>query len=430
MTVWYDLTTSSTAKGRNGIAKTETMLGLHLANLDPSMRTFVHQPGRGLVVLDEPDLHRMLNSSVDTQGRPEPIERSVIGNVRRALIGALGDEALPLIQVVGAARGTTRRMRARLAGVTFARRSQRPRLRDCVRSGEVVVTMGADWSGATLDELARIKADRQCRVIAMAFDLIPLTHTHLAFNKNRDIFERYYRKLISTADLVLCISASSLADLRAFAQSQALELPRCEVLHLGDAESDCDSAAEFDRVRRRDLVLWVGTVERRKNLELLFDALRILESEGTQLPTVAVVGERGWGVRDLLKEIELESTAASRSFVFLGNVPDATLASLYRRASALVFPSHYEGWGLPLREAAIHGCPIAAGDTPASREALLAYSGATFLPTDDPGKWADYLASPRKPADPVEPRTWEAAARQFHAIASASSASASRPSGR
>ena len=83
------------------------------------------------------------------------------------------------------------------------------------------------------------------------------------------------------------------------------------------------------------------------------------------------------------------------------------------KARALLFPSHYEGWGLPLREAAVRGCPIAAGDCPAAREALGSYAGATLLSSDDAGPWADYMGGDHPRVDPVDFHPWFASAREL-----------------
>ena len=64
----------------------------------------------------------------------------------------------------------------------------------------------------------------------------------------------------------------------------------------------------------------------------------------------AVAGKSGLSKRD----------AGAAVDAFLETVEE-TLDNLYRRARALLFPSHYEGWGLPVREAAVRGCPVAAG---------------------------------------------------------------------
>ncbi len=165
---------------------------------------------------------------------------------------------------------------------------------------------------------------------------------------------------------------------------------------------------------RDDFYLWVGTMERRKNLELVYDALRIIESEGDRVPDVVVAGAIGWGVDDLIAEIDLQSTAASRAIVLLGSVDEATLDRLYRRARALLFPSHYEGGDCPsarLRSAGARWQPVTrppcARRSPATR-------APTLLPVDDPGPWADYLRrGPSRPADPAAVHTWSAAAVQL-----------------
>jgi glycosyltransferase involved in cell wall biosynthesis len=110
----------------------------------------------------------------------------------------------------------------------------------------------------------------------------------------------------------------------------------------------------------------------------------------------------------LMGEIELQSTAASRHFVILGAVDETTLSSLYARARALLFPSHYEGWGLPVREAAIRGCPVVAGDCPALREAGAEFEAVVFLSTDDPEPWASHMRRPPEPVEPAMFRPWRA----------------------
>jgi hypothetical protein len=99
----------------------------------------------------------------------------------------------------------------------------------------------------------------------------------------------------------------------------------------------------------------------------------------------------------------------------LGTVDEGMLDALYRRTRALLFPSHYEGWGLPLREAAVRGCPIAAGDCPAAREAVGSYAGAVMLPSDDAGPWADFIAGDPPIAEPAAFHPWSASAEELRA---------------
>jgi glycosyltransferase involved in cell wall biosynthesis len=210
---------------------------------------------------------------------------------------------------------------------------------------------------------------------------------------------------VRSSDLVLCNSESSRSELLAFAAARSLLVSRTEVVRFGDGHAAPASSDE----QREAFFLWVGTIERRKNLELLYDAVRLLADDGVEpLPTIVVAGAKGWGVGDLLHELELQSSPASRQFVLLGAVDDATLESLYRRARALLFPSHFEGWGLPVREGAIRGCPVAAGDSPAVREAADGCPGVVLLPSDDPAPWADYLRKPPPAGIAAEFRPWSA----------------------
>jgi glycosyltransferase involved in cell wall biosynthesis len=245
----------------------------------------------------------------------------------------------------------------------------------------------------------------------MVYDLIPLTHTHLAFHSDRALFTSYYRTLVWVSDLITCISHQSQSDLLEFVAAHELTAPPTAVLRLGDG----DHPPRVEPAPRGDFFLVVGTVERRKNVELIYDALRILESTGGTVPVVVVAGAVGWGVDDFLHEIRHASNAASRAIVMLGTVDDRMLDALYRRARALLFPSHYEGWGLPLREAAVRGCPIAAGDCPAAREAVGSYAGAILLPADDAGPWADYIAGEPPIAEPAEFHPWSASAQELRA---------------
>lgn len=107
-------------------------------------------------------------------------------------------------------------------------------------------------------------------------------------------------------------------------------------------------------------VLFVGTLEPRKNLTRLVQAFAQIVSALPHQPTLAIAGAPGWGDVD----VEAESTrlGISERVRVLGRVDDAALATLYAHAELLALPSLYEGFGLPLLEALAHGTPVLYGD--------------------------------------------------------------------
>jgi glycosyltransferase involved in cell wall biosynthesis len=99
-----------------------------------------------------------------------------------------------------------------------------------------------------------------------------------------------------------------------------------------------------------EFFLFVGSLEPGKNLALLRETYQLAESQGKPLPPLLIVGARWAGVGT-----EGQPPAG---WLYLGRQPDPVLVHLYRRSVALVFPSKYEGFGLPLVEAMSLGCPV------------------------------------------------------------------------
>jgi glycosyltransferase involved in cell wall biosynthesis len=420
VTIWYDFTTTVRNRGRNGIANVEWNIGQALLAASPDARCFELRGRRGLVELDRST--RLAAAVYASSDVPAPGILVAVptwrDRLRTGLYSRLGRRADPLIRGLSSVyqlpvemRRLPSRARALAAG-----RDRPARLLDLVQPGDVVISMGADWGGDLAARMLELKRRSGCVVVTMVYDLVPLTHTHLAFHNDPGLFVRYYRMLVEVSDAITCISEQSRRDLIEFASERGLDMEHTAVLRLGESPPP---ATVGSPPPQGDFFLCVGTIERRKNLELIYDALRILESEGHDLPTVVVAGAMGWGTADLLEELGQQSTAASRAIVLLGSIDDATLDHLYRTTRALLFPSHFEGWGLPVREAAVRGCPVAAGDSPATREAAAGYAGATFLPADDAGPWADYLLAMPPAVEPTSVRPWADVAADLLALASA-----------
>ena len=139
-------------------------------------------------------------------------------------------------------------------------------------------------------------------------------------------------------------------------------------------------------------MLAVGTVEPRKNYPRLLAAYRRLRGRALPfiingrpgVPQLVIAGRPGWAYGDTLERIQAEPGVK-----YVGHVDEPTLEALYQSASVLVFPSLYEGFGLPLLEAMAHGLPAVVGIAGAMPE--LAAGSALTIDAGDPIAIAEAL---------------------------------------
>jgi len=173
--------------------------------------------------------------------------------------------------------------------------------------------------------------------------------------RGNGIFRRSLEQVRRHADLVLCSSRATMDD----CVDAGLPGDRLRLVPLGvDAERvDADEVARVAAVYQLPAryLLFVGTVEPRKNLRGLADAVARLEDP---LPLI-VAGAEGWG------DVDVSAHADVR---FIGFVPAPDLGGLYAGAEVFCYPSHREGYGLPVLEAMAQGTPVVTSRGTATEE--------------------------------------------------------------
>lgn len=134
-------------------------------------------------------------------------------------------------------------------------------------------------------------------------------------------------------------------------------------------------------------ILFVGTIEPRKNLPLLFEAYRLLRNEEDYDLPLVLVGSKGWHYEQILGQ--LSGMGLQEVILHLEGITDEQLAHLYQAAAVLALPSFYEGFGLPILEAMHCGCPVVSSDRGSLPE--VAGEAAILLAPEDPAAWCSAL---------------------------------------
>jgi glycosyltransferase involved in cell wall biosynthesis len=223
---------------------------------------------------------------------------------------------------------------------------------------DTYVSLGLDWDQRDAIHLFEQKRQIGFRVLLFCYDIIPVKLPHLCVGDVAARFGMYFANMAWSADLILCISECSRTDLRELLTTLGAPIPRLETVRLGSGLPEShgeEPSAEVLELLGRRFLLFVSTIERRKNHETLYRAYtRLIDAGYTDLPTLVFVGMQGWGVQDFLADVRLDPRV--RPYIrILNHASDADLVSLYRGALFTVYPSLYEGWGLPVAESLAYG---------------------------------------------------------------------------
>ena len=234
--------------------------------------------------------------------------------------------------------------------------SGRPPLPDRLRGADLVHAPSS---------VAVPPAGRGQRLVVTVHDLATLAVPALFPPKWRQVYRAGLRAAVRRADAIVTPSRFTAEDLLSRTK---VDPARVHVIPEGAALTEAaapDPERALSRLRvPRPYVLFVGTLEPRKNLVRLVRAYRRVAASG--LPHALVLaGPLGWQRQALLRELAL---AGPGDVVLTGAVGPEELDALYHRADAFVYPALYEGFGLPVLEAMLRGVPTVCSNTTALPE--------------------------------------------------------------
>lgn len=231
----------------------------------------------------------------------------------------------------------------------------------------VLCLLGAAW--VHQDYVHRVLALKRrfgTRFVMTVHDLIPIYARETCDQDTARVFEEFMRRALCHADHLLSVSENTATDLRRYTAALQVREPPITVTQNGS------SFAEFlppipapGDLRESDIperfVLFVATIEGRKNHQLMLDIWQRMIAAADDPPHLVCVGRLGWKSSAFISAL-VETNYLGGKVLLLRDICDADLRLLYSRCLFTVCPTFYEGWGLPVGESLASGKIVVCSD--------------------------------------------------------------------
>jgi glycosyltransferase involved in cell wall biosynthesis len=358
--------------------------GVQLASA-PTLAVVVTPPGDE-EFLDISDLVEFYAREESPSGVQRVIENVAPFFLDRGVIALSFDRARGLLVPIPAAESsclvdpkTPRHTRGALARAIIDKCSRRPPL--VAGAGTVVLFPGAVWINDALMLAAWNLARQGVKLAYLLYDITPVIEAGHTAAVNQ-LFERYLWLLAQTGSRVSAISDSSRRDFVNWCFQQGIAAPEGVATGLPNG-LDPSTTGETSSPWPRPYALMVGTIESRKNHMVAFDTWRqLIERHRKEtIPDLVCIGRLGWNANEFLEAYVSTRGLDGKVSVLTASVPDDMLARFYRHAMFTIYPSRYEGWGLPVSESIAFGTPVICADNSSLREAGGAVT--IYVPTND-----------------------------------------------
>lgn len=241
--------------------------------------------------------------------------------------------------------------------------------------GDILLLFDASWYANPWPAVDAALA-HGARLVGMVHDLLPLEHPEWFREGLEQRFSEHLHALAKRAEQLFVPTQAVRSRLVERLARHDLQRTVNVLAHGGDFCTLMPSAEQIHSYTDSlpapataddPLYLVIGTLEPRKNHGLVLDAFDALWAQGKQ-PRLLFVGNVGWQVDRLLERLQTHARLNERLF-HAANLSDPALLWLIRNSTALIYVPRDEGFGLPVLEAAMQGCPVIAADIPVLREA-------------------------------------------------------------
>jgi len=231
-----------------------------------------------------------------------------------------------------------------------------------------------------------MKPKKARKFIVTVHDVIVKAYPYGHDEKTVKEVDEQLKRVLSEADLLVADSYNTKSDLMKFYSVNDSKIqviyPGVDVqpFPFGDRDYYPDRrTGKVDTPGVEEYILFVGTIEPRKNIQGLIKAFNLLKKEHGIKHKLIIAGMKGWMYEDIFKEYE--NSEFQNDIIFKGYVGNKELAELYKNASVFVYPSFYEGFGFPILEAFGYNVPVVTSQTSSCGE--VAGDGALLINPDN-----------------------------------------------
>lgn len=210
-----------------------------------------------------------------------------------------------------------------------------------------------------------IKSQKKAVVI---HDLTYIYYPEFVEKRNLSHLKRVVPRSVKNADIIITVSESVKSEL---VKEFSINPEKCMVTYIPPDKIYYKHQAINHSLKKKygipnsNYILFVGNLEPRKNLVCLIEAYKKLPQDIKSKYKLVIAGSKGWNLQPLTNQLSKDD---SKNIILTGFIDKKDMPTLYKMASIFVFPSLYEGFGIPILESMVSGTAVIASDIPVLRE--------------------------------------------------------------